>query len=539
MHANFLTPLTTASNYSAHLWRRVSTLLFCLIALIGIFTVADYGRSWDETFRFKGGDAKLAYYKALFAGESPTAVQDAYPGLFDLPLAWAHQQFPDWGTRSQKGHVWSLFFGLLGLLSVWRLTARIGGERAGFWALLFLATLPRYYGHMFFNPKDIPLAATYALGLWALVSVFTALPAAHRQSGVWIGLAAGLSISTRIAGFLILFYFGLFIGLYLLLRYFQGGRDLKRLKRDIRLWAIRGLSAGLLAFFLVFIFWPTLHENTLTSLEASAADVQSFGWDAQVLVNGAVYPATELPRSYLPYWMLRTIPEHILLLIMFAFVAGTLGLCRNRKTISSTHLAAGVVGFSALFPLAYILWTDPVLYDGMRHALFILPSFVCVAALGLEWCLRRLPAFWSRFVQFGAAGLVALVVLQMVSLHPYQYIYFNQITGGLQSAYLHDETDYWGLSHKEAAEWLEAHTDPDQVYTVHLRYSRYMLKEHLDPERFTLSPDVEGADFFVAIMRFGFYDDYPQAELLHVVERQGVPLCFIFALSDDLKTKTN
>ena len=521
------------------LWRRASAVLYGLVVLIGVLTVADYGRSWDETFRMQGGEAKLAYYKSLLSGESPDRLTDSYPGLFDLPLAWAHERLPHWGTHSQKSHVWSLCFGLLGLLSVWRLTARVGGERAGFWALLLLATLPRYYGHMFFNPKDIPLAATYALGVWALVAVFAALPKAGRQSGVWVGLAAGLALSTRVAGFLILVYFGLFVGLYLLLCYLQDGRDLAALRRDAGLWLIRGLSAGLLAFFLLFIFWPTLHTASLTPLLESTAEVQSFGWDAPVLVNGAAYPANDLPRGYLPYWMLRTLPEHILLLITVAFAVGAVVLYRDLKKISGTHLAAGVVAFSAVFPLVYILWRDPVLYDGMRHALFILPPFVSVAALGLEWCLRRVSVFWARFVQCSVVALVAFVVLQMVSLHPYQYIYFNQITGGLRSAYLHDETDYWGLSHKEAAEWLQANVGDERVYRIHLRYSRYMLKEHVDPDRFELTPKAESADFFVAITRFGFFDDYPQAELLHVVERQGVPLCFIFALSDEMKKKFN
>jgi hypothetical protein len=513
--------------------------LLSLVTLIGIGSVSDYGRSWDETFRFQGGDAKLAYYKAFFVGEAPTAPMDSYPGLFDLPLAWAHEQFPEWGTRSQKGHVWSLSFGFLGLLSAWRLTARIGGERAGFWALLLLTTLPRYYGHMFFNPKDIPLAGTYALGLWALVCAFSHLPQVRAGAGLWVGLTAGLALSTRIAGFLILFYFGLFIGLYLLLRYLQSGRNFDLLKRELWRWLLRGASAGLVAFLLVFVFWPMLHSNPLNSLMASTSEVQNFGWDAQVLVNGAVYAATDLPRSYLPYWMARTIPGHILLLIGVAFAVGTYDFPRSRNRLSGLHWAAMAVAFAAVFPLVYILWSDPVLYDGMRHALFILPPFVCVAALGLEWCLRRFSEFWTRLMQSALAVLVLLVVWEMISLHPYQYIYFNQITGGLQSAYLHDETDYWGLSHKEAAEWLEAQSDPERVYTVHLLYNRYMLKEHLDPMRFRLSPEAAGSDYFVAVTRFGFYDDYPEAQLLHVVERQGVPLCFVFALSGDLKTKGN
>ncbi|MGZ0708185.1 ArnT family glycosyltransferase [Coraliomargarita sp. W4R53] len=527
-----------ASERSACLWRRLSLFLLLLVALIGVVTVQDYGRSWDEFFRFRSGDAKLAYYHALFTDESPVALHDSYPGLFDLPLAWVHEHFPEWGTRSQKGHVWSLCFGLLGLLAAWRLTARIAGERAGFWALLLLTTLPRYYGHMFFNPKDIPLAATYTLGLWALVHVFAALPQAHKASGTWIGLTAGLALSTRIGGFLILVYFGAFIGLYLLIQYLKEGRDMARLKHELWAWGLRGVGAGLLALMVLFIFWPTLHNDPFAGATESASEVQSYGWDEAVLVDGNTYFASELPRSYLPYWMWRTIPEHVQLLFAVALICGVWQLMR-RQHAWRRLLAPALLLFSVLFPLIYIAWSHPVLYDGMRHALFILPPLVCCAALGFEWCLRRLSRVRARCLQAVLGIAVGVTVLQMVSLHPYQYIYFNQITGGLQSAYLHDETDYWGLSHKEAAEWLNTNIHSDRKCTIHLKYSRYMLLEHVDPDKFELVPEPEGADFFVAITRFGFYDDYPDAELLHVVERQGVPLCFIFALSDEFKTKSD
>jgi len=41
----------------------------------------------------------------------------------------------------------------------------------------------------------------------------------------------------------------------------------------------------------------------------------------------------------------------------------------------------------------------------------------------------------------------------------------------------------------------------------------------------------EGADFFVSITRFNLHSSYPEAELLHIVERQGVPLCFIYSFN--------
>jgi hypothetical protein len=196
-------------------WFYWSLLGFLLAMMVGAWTVSDYGMTWDEKFRFSGGDEKLNYYKNLLNGEEARVPNSSYPGLFDLPLAIAHEWFPGVGTRSEKGHVYSLLFGLLGLFSAWRLTAKIGGERAGFWALAFLVATPRYYGHMFFNPKDLPLAATYLCGVWALVSAFSRLPRFNWRAVLWIGLAAGFAVSARIAGFLILCYFGLFAMFYI------------------------------------------------------------------------------------------------------------------------------------------------------------------------------------------------------------------------------------------------------------------------------------------------------------------------------------
>lgn len=535
----------TSTSASSRKWFRLSLFLFAAVVVMASFTVTDYGLSWDERFRFQGGDDKLEYYSQLLAGERPDPQRSTYPGLFDLPLAIAHEWFPDLGTRSQKGHVWSVCFGLLGLWSVWRLTAIIGGERAAFWALLFLATLPRYYGHMFFNPKDIPLAGTYAFGCWALVSLFARLPSVSWKWVVWIGVTAGLSMSCRVAGFLILCYFGLFVGVYLLVKYLKEKDSLSGALNDFRFWGLRGAVSGLIAFAILFVFWPTIHANPFGSMGASVEQAQNFGWGGSVLMDGHFWKAADLPIYYLPYWLFRTTPEHLILLYVVALFSGIAWLYASFRSRQwpeyGVLLSRLVLVFSGIFPIAYIIWKDPVLYDGMRHILFAIPLLTAVSALALEWCLRRVEAAgrqtFSYILQAGVATSVAIVVFNMWQLHPYQYVYFNSLSGGLAGAYNRDETDYWGLSHKEAGEWLNQYVeklDPDaeRVYKVHLRYSRWMLKEALDPNRLEVWQPREGADFFVSVTRFNLHQSYPEATLLHVVERQGVPLCFIFSLSE-------
>ena len=530
-------------------WQQCGCILFLAVTLIGLFTVKDYGMSWDEPFRFKGGDAKLAYYAELASGEGVSAQTSSYPGLFDLPLAIVHKAFPEWGTRSQKGHVWSFFFGLLGLFSIWRMTARLGGERAGFFALLLLVTVPRYYGHMFFNPKDVPLAGTYALGLWAVVSLLSRLPRPAWRYVIAIGFAAGVALSARIAGFLVLCYFGLFIGLFLVAKYGSAvvrgqAIDVRAMLSDVGAWALRGAVSGMVALGVLLIFWPTLHVNPFAGAGNALETVQSYGWDGHVLMDGHFWEAQNLPIYYIPYWLLFTLPESVLLLFGAAIVLGVSSLVGFVRTgawpPAATLLPRAVPVFAVLFPLAYLLYKDPTLYDGMRHFLFILPPMVCVAALGLEWMLRWAEASGRKMVSAGLQAGVGLasfiVIVEMVSLHPYQYVYFNHISGGLPAAYMRDETDYWGVSHQEAAEWLNDYVeviDPNggRVFKVHQLYSSWMLQEHLNPERFEMKPR-EGADFFVSVTRFNLHTSYPDAEVLHIVERQGVGLCFIFQFKD-------
>lgn len=540
----------SATTDSGKSWFRAGLVVLLLVLVVGVATVADYGMSWDEPFRFKGGDEKLTYYKQLLSGEEVVPLADTYPGLFDLPLALAHEWFPELGTRSQKGHFLSFLFGVIGLLAGWRLTARIGGERAGFWALLFLVALPRYYGHMFMNPKDVPFAATYLLGLAALVNVLRALPRPSWRKVLMLGGAAGLALSTRIGGGLILFYFALFVGVHLMLTYQARLRAQepgwhRALGADVAYWAVRGLGAGVVAFLLLAVFWPALHQSPFEQLGNAAQSAKSYKWDGLVLMDGQFWRASELPRSYVSNWFLRTVPEYLLLLSVVGLCVGGISLSRavreQRELNSVQLLPAGLLAFGFLFPLGYILLKQPVLYDGLRHFLFVIPPVACLAALTLEWGLRRLNLRWQRIAQFTLAAMTLSVLWSMYRLHPYQYVYFNASSGGLESAFMRDETDYWGVSHKEAGEWLNSYVDSlslgeERVFKVYQIYNEWMLEEALDPKRFELSRQPEGADFYVSITRFNLHAKYPQLPVLHVVEREGVPLCYVFGMTKDVLT---
>lgn len=531
-------------------WRQCSLLGLFGIVAIGLLTVGDYGRSWDEPYRFYGGDLKYRYYANLLDGKDAPEFDNLYPGLFDLPLAIFRNAFPELGSPSLQGHVWSFFWGFVGLVSAWRIAARLGGERAGFWALLLLALTPRYYGHMFFNPKDIPFAATYLLSILAIIGVLEKLPQRPGWAPVlWVGVAAGLTLSARIGGMLVLFYFALFIGLYLLVRYARQWRARGKLEwgqfgRDIGFWAVRGVATGLLAGSILLVFWPIGHANPLGTLQEAISEVQQFGWDGLVLMDGAFWKAQDLPPTYIPYWLMVTQPELVfVLLLVFALVA-MLSLFQYARAADwppyGVFLPRLLLVFSFAFPLGYMLYKQPVLYDGMRHFLFVVPPLICVLALTLEWCLRQLESARRKRLAGGvqvAVGVWAVfMIVEMVRLHPYQHVYFNHTSGGLQGALHRDETDYWGTSYREAGLWLNEYVaglsaDGEPHYKVYVPAQSWMLKPYLSSQ-LELTKSAPEADFIVAITRLNMH--LPAAEkgsILHVVERKQTPLCLIFDMS--------
>ena len=87
-----------------------------------------------------------------------------------------------------------------------------------------------------------------------------------------------------------------------------------------------------------------------------------------------------------------------------------------------------------------------------RHVLFILPPIAVLSAVVIHKILLITKDSQLLKISFVLSSVLYLVlhVAYMVQLHPYQYVYYNRLIGGLNGAYLRFETDYWALSYREA-----------------------------------------------------------------------------------------
>ena len=525
-----------------HLFDDLAWLWLFGVFLLVMLTFRDYGIVWDAEVQDEYGKKLLAFYLSGFADRSAFSFQNLYlyGGAFDLTAAVLNLVSPlgEYETRSLLGGL----IGVLGLAGCWRLARLLGGERAGFFALVLLTLTPDYYGHMPINPKDAPFAAGMIWCLHLACRSLAELPQPRLSTVLTLGFALGLTLGTRVGGVLALFYLGAGVVGYLGLLAAAGTPVRELAATTVRLgraW----LPALLVAWPVMGFFWPWGVMAPLNPLRAMEI-FSHFTWPNSVLAAGVVFKAAHPPAWYLPWMLLVKLPELVLiglaLALWFALRllaawqrAGWPGPADGHEGL--WRLQQALVALAALFPVAYFIVARPEVYNGIRHFLFVLPPLAVLAGLGFDRLWRALadkPPDLRRAVAAVFAGAALTQAWIMMALHPNQYIYYNALVGGVHGASGRYELDYWGTSLAEAAERLAAYVhDQDRGRPPPHPYKVLVCAEpesamYFLPAEFRLTRSIREGDFFLGLTLSGCaasVDGTP----IGSVERFGVVLSVI------------
>ncbi|NEQ53198.1 MAG: hypothetical protein F6K11_24190 [Leptolyngbya sp. SIO3F4] len=345
--------------------------------------------------------------------------------------------------------------------------------------ITILALMPRFWGHSFFNPKDIPFAALFIVVSYVGARFTAALADEHLdksdshilssallRKALIFGVLAGLLTCIRAGGFVVLGY-GLFCQLSLLgVSYFSQSRQqsaMVMLKRfTFRALLFHSVAIAVWAIITTLLS-PVSWENPLGWFIETIAYLSSHTWSGVTLTWGQKLPP-QPPWFYLPIWFGITTP---LITLLFAGV----GLLKS----SFSFLRLEPLQKSLLIWLMLQLFALPVvavlkgstIYNAERQFLFILPAVAVFAVVGLAFLLEHIPRkFWSKGVITLIVIVYSSVAMDMVRLHPYEYVYFNSIVRSDQLA-IDFETDYWGVSVREAIEWVNDQVDEKTMVFFH------------------------------------------------------------------------
>ncbi|MEZ0395819.1 MAG: hypothetical protein ABWK53_05245 [Anaerolineales bacterium] len=280
---------------------------------------------------------------------------------------------------------------------------------------------------------------------------------------------------------------------------------------------------ALTAFAILYLTWPYLWGEPFLRLLITLRLMLTFPWPGQVLFNGQYYAGNEVPPSYLPRLMALQTSEPVLLLALAGLILLLWGAARRTPQAGLGQIVLLWLGL----PLAGAMLGSAYLYDNFRQFLFLLPPLFLLAGRGLEALWERLPhPAWALVC--GLSLLPGLIGL--FSLHPYQYIYYNSLTGGVSGAFRRYEMDYWGTSFRAAADYLNRCAPPGARVvvwgppTTFWRYARPDLRVY-----HALETGRPQADFYALISTR--YDAdltiYPDLPILFQVQKGGAVLAVV------------
>jgi hypothetical protein len=494
---------------NARIWLRTrdpfdlaSVALLVAVVVLIFVTYQAYAISNDEEVQQRYGEMILRYYSSGFHDQSLFHFFNLYlyGGLFDIVAVFAERALPFIDAYDVR-HLLCAFTGVAGVAAVWVTARLIAGPRAGAVAAFALAVSGSWYGSMFNHTKDIPLAAAMTGATFFLIRAMRDLPAPRRRDILGFGLLLGAALGIRVLALLLIGY----VAFAIIARTMERHDTLRDWLEFFARSAIAFVPAFVIGYAIMIAAWPWSALAPLNPLRG-LIDFGEFNYQINTLFNGHVYQMGNVPRWYVPGYLLIKLP---LIMLIGAAVAAALALLLPRPGADGMRRRQEtlLLALFAIFPvLAEVIDRGPA-FTGLRHFLFVVPFFAILAGIGFDDLVTWLAAR-RRIVADAACAVIAGLLLwnavTLVRLHPYEYLYYNTLVGGLEGASGRFATDYWVNIMPEAVDDLEAYVrkldtrgDHTQRYTVAVCGERLPFEKEAD-SRLQWTEDWTRAEFFIA-----------------------------------------
>ena len=494
----------------------------------------DAGISGDEEVHYRHSEMVYNYFSSMGKDQSsldtPKTHLQYYGQTFDNLVTVLIHWF---GIEDIYGfrHLMCSFAGWLTIVATALFAAYFAGYGAAILVLLLFAVSPGFLGHSQNNLKDIPFALAYISSIYFSLKLVFSEKKPSNQTIILLILSIAFAIGIRAGGILVVFYLGFFMLLKTVLDWNES-KELNRtlLKKQFLLFF--GISVA--GYLLGLITWPYALQNPILNPWKSYQVMTHFPTTIRQIFEGRFEWSDFHPWYYLPKYMAITIP-----LVVFSGI--TAFLLNGRKNYSSNQqIQLLLLGFTILFPLIFVLLKQSNLYGSWRHFLFVYPGIILISGLGIHAFLVR---FKQRIIRIPAILLLAVVILHpirfMAANHPFYYLYYNQLTGGLKGACGNYETDYYYHTMRQGSEWLQEYLKnkpdtgkivvggnfPSQWYFRKNNRVKFVYFPYQDRSKFDWDYAIIANSY---ILPFQLKNNFwPPANTIHTIFADGVPVCTV------------
>ena len=515
-------------------WRTAAIVFIVAAALHGLATLAQFAPTWDEPDVVTHGRAMLSWYRSGFRDTTVAFGTNILYGGAESLTTVVVQAVTHVDIYTAQ-HAVCLAFGIAGLAVAYYAGAALLSPLTGFLAAVFLWLTPIYFGYSRNDPKDLPYAVMSFTALACMRWLWDYWPTPPKRVWVPCAVCGGLMLGLRLGGVLTFAYLGLSCAAWFLVR--------RRQLSDVRAMAVTLVKIGCLAFVVLALCWPAVIYRPLRAPHQALLATKSYSFASfSERFNGRGISSVRTPWTYVPVWFGVTLPDFYAIAALLSPLALWQAV-RARRTWNAdaaTPVFIVVLATAILFPATMFVVFHTRLYDGTRLVLFMVPIFAVLAALSTGAVLQSpLPAAIRGVAAIAIAAALAVTAADMWRLHPYESVYFNRLSGGLAVQGARFDTDYWGMSIREATDWLIAHPPAsmpgrirvancgDTFQTVDPLARTAELRERFESVHMDSRPDI-----VVATTRFRC-NERVAGRVLYVVERMNAPLCYVIAVDHD------
>lgn len=348
-----------------------------------------------------------------------------------------------------RRHVSLALFGLLGIIFTGLIAYRLSNNwYYGIVAMLLLCLSPHFFGHTLVNGRDIPYAASYAMGMYFLVLFLQGYPNYNFKHLLGFALAVVIALGTRgtAGGAVLVVMYAMAVGI-LFIRSIAFG---KKLNFEFSKLIKHAAIVGAICFVGIFPFWPYGLHHMSAAVGEALGSASSFPVNIRQLFEGQMMMSNEFPWYYLLKFAFVTTP---IIIIVLAAVSVFM-LYRNIKSESMWPVL--FILATSVVPVAIIIYQKSNVYTGWRHIMFSYLPLMAFTAWGISELMKVIQKPIQRYIAIACIALGFISpLLWTFNNSGHLYCYFNETVGGNNGAFGKYEQDYWALGVSEGGRWLK------------------------------------------------------------------------------------
>jgi hypothetical protein len=412
-----------------------------------LFTFKDFGISKDEPNYYRQGTILKEYF---LGHRLPQNIENSEDNPLLNQTYLVYEAFLSLLNPTGSYEIYHLlnllFSSLIFIFAYVVLYQKYKDAKLALLGPLFIFFSGRFLGLIPFDPPNVTFAVMFFVSLCLLYltdhfrnkffnSIFF--------KGILLGIMFGLTIALNFMGIILylLYLLQVFYNLFYSFKETQNSSKIKYLK-------YAGLQFLIVLFtgtFLMIATWPYLGSNPLAHFsELFVKYINPMGYGNLTYYLGQLQSSLILPWHYLFVWLGLTLPIVILVLYLVSLVFSFKKFSDDLFFLNFfAILIAFIIYFAIKFPNI----------QGLGPFLFLVPLICLQAALVIVETLYQAKNVLYKQVLITIFALsFATVAFNLYKLHPYEYLYFNELSGDLRSASRNFEIDYLQTTNKEVSQ---------------------------------------------------------------------------------------